>query len=62
MLFAVAEVDPDCVELIEFISFYQCFATVKRDVAMLLAGLPGASNPGYLTVTFTVTVLVDAAL
>ena len=41
MLFAVAEVDPDCVELIEFISFYQCFVTEKHDVAMLLAGLPG---------------------
>ena len=41
VLFTVDEVDPSCAELIEFISFYQCFVTEKRDVAMLLAGLPG---------------------
>ena len=41
VLFTVDEVDPGCTELIEFISFYQCFVTEKRDVAMLLAGLPG---------------------
>ena len=40
VLFTVDEVDPDCAELIEFISFYQLFVTEKRDVAMLLAGLP----------------------
>ena len=41
VLFTIDEVDPSCAELIEFISFYQCFVTEKRDVAMLLAGLPG---------------------
>ena len=40
VLFTVDEVDPACAELIEFISFYQIFVTEKRDVAMLLAGLP----------------------
>ena len=40
VLFTVDEVDPSCAELIEFISFYQIFVTEKRDVAMLLAGLP----------------------
>lgn len=41
VLFVVDEVDPACDELIEFISSYQSFVTEKRDVAMLLAGLPG---------------------
>ncbi len=41
VLFTVDEVDPACPELIEFISFYQSFVTERRDVAMLLAGLPG---------------------
>ncbi len=41
VLFTLDEVDPTCAELIEFISFYQLFVTEKRDVAMLLAGLPG---------------------
>ena len=40
VLFTIDEVDPDCEELIEFISFFQIFVTQKRDVAMLLAGLP----------------------
>ena len=41
VLFAIDEVDPTCDELIEFISFYQSFVKERRDVAMLLAGLPG---------------------
>ena len=40
-LFVIDEVNPDCKELIEFISTYQSFVIEGRDVALLLAGLPG---------------------
>ena len=41
VLFVIDEVNPDCKELIEFISTYQSFVIEGRDVALLLAGLPG---------------------
>ena len=41
VLFVIDEVSPDCKELIEFISTYQSFVIEGRDVALLLAGLPG---------------------
>ena len=40
LLFTVDEVNPDCEELVEFVSVYQHLVTERRDVAMLLAGLP----------------------
>ena len=40
VLFTIDEIDSECEELIEFISFFQMFVSEGRDVAMLLAGLP----------------------
>ena len=40
VLFTIDEVNPECEELIEFISFFQLFVSEGLDVAMLLAGLP----------------------
>ena len=40
VLFTIDEVNPECKELIDFISLFQLFVSEGRDVAMLLAGLP----------------------
>ena len=40
VLFTIDEANPECEELIEFISFFQLFVSESRDVAMLIAGLP----------------------
>ena len=41
LLVTIDEVGPDCDDLIEFISTYQNFVSEERDVALLMAGLPG---------------------
>lgn len=41
LLFAIDEIDPSCEELIDFIATYQDFVGEERDVALLMAGLPG---------------------
>lgn len=41
LLVTIDEVDPSCEELIEFIRTYQQLVGEGRDIAMLLAGLPG---------------------
>lgn len=40
-LVTIDEIDPSCEELIDFIDTYQHFVTEERDVALLMAGLPG---------------------
>ena len=41
LLVTVDEVDPNCRELIDYIDTYQSFVSEGRDVALLMAGLPG---------------------
>lgn len=41
LLIVVDEIDPKCEELIDFIDTYQEFVSEERDVALLMAGLPG---------------------
>ena len=41
LLITIDEVNPHCSDLIEFIATYQHFVSEERDVALLLAGLPG---------------------
>ena len=41
LLVTIDEIDPACEELIDFIDTYQHFVTDDRDVALLMAGLPG---------------------
>ena len=40
-LVTIDEIDPSCEELIDFIDTYQHFVSEERDVALLMAGLPG---------------------
>lgn len=40
-LVTIDEIDPTCEELIDFIDTYQHFVTEERDVALIMAGLPG---------------------
>lgn len=41
LLVTIDEIDPSCEELIDFIDTYQHFVSEERDVALLMAGLPG---------------------
>jgi hypothetical protein len=41
MLFAIDEASVDCDSLIELVSTFQTFVTGKRNVALIMAGLPG---------------------
>lgn len=41
LLITVDEVNPNCKELIDYIDTYQNFVSEGRDVALLMAGLPG---------------------
>ena len=41
LLVTIDEIDPTCEELIDFIDTYQHFVSEERDVALLMAGLPG---------------------
>lgn len=40
-LVTIDEIDPNCEELIDFIGTYQDFVAEDRDVALIMAGLPG---------------------
>lgn len=41
LLVLIDEIDPTCEELIDYIDTYQHFVSEERDVALLMAGLPG---------------------
>ena len=41
LLVTIDEIDPSCEELIDFIDTYQHFVSEERDVALIMAGLPG---------------------
>ena len=41
LLVTIDEIDPTCEELIDFIDTYQHFVSEERDVALIMAGLPG---------------------